>query len=238
MAMKLDLLPTIEKAFYKYLETHPRSNEKLKILHAKISADLQMLLGNNYIVNSLGYGTGKEQKIMGRYIDKTVDITISKKNEKREQIIAGIAVKFVMCNYSQNSNNYFENMLGETANIRCSNIPYFQIFIIPEEMPYYNEKGIITKTENFTYHNVKKYIKLSEDNPVTFLHTPDKTLIIVIKLPSLNISVVNDKEKYRNSYKKAKVGLSSAITTKFGGSVILNDYEDFIKKITHRILSI
>jgi hypothetical protein len=51
-----------------------------------------------------------------------------------------------MQNYSQNSNNYFENMLGETANIRSSNIPYFQIFIIPDEIPYYKkEKGKILR---------------------------------------------------------------------------------------------
>lgn len=64
---------------------------------------------------------GKEMKLDGRYIDKVVDITILKNSKP----IAGIGVKFVMQNYSQNSNNYFENMLGETANIRCANIPYF-----------------------------------------------------------------------------------------------------------------
>ena len=63
---------------------------------------------------------------IGRYINKNVDIVIYKRT-----VIAGIGVKFVMQNYSQNSNNYFENMLGETANIRSKNIPYFQIFVIP-----------------------------------------------------------------------------------------------------------
>ncbi|KKQ67761.1 MAG: hypothetical protein US88_C0011G0012 [Parcubacteria group bacterium GW2011_GWA2_38_27] len=34
-------------------------------------------------------------------------------------------------------------MLGETANIRTSNKEYFQILILSEEMPYYNESGKI-----------------------------------------------------------------------------------------------
>ncbi len=236
--MSLSLLPTIEQSFHKYLNTHPRSNEKLKILHAKISSDLKQLLGNEYVVNSLGFGTGKEQKINGRYIDKTVDITISKKDENADRIVAGIAVKFVMCNYSQNSNNYFENMLGETANIRCSNIPYFQIFIIPEEIPYYNKNNIIKKAEHFTAHNVEKYIKLSEDNPCTFLHTPDKTLIMVVSLPKLDIYQVSDKTKYKESYKNAKMVISDKVKENFSDSVILNDYETFMNKISYRIKAI
>ncbi|WP_049757049.1 hypothetical protein [Mycoplasma crocodyli] len=102
-----------------------------------------MLLGNDYDVHSLGYGNGKEIKIPGRYIDKTVDITIS----KNDSVIAGIGVKFVMSNYKQNSNNYFENMLGETANLRSNNIPYFQIFILPELIPYFDKFGNIRSWE-------------------------------------------------------------------------------------------
>lgn len=70
------------------------------------------------------------------YIDKMEDITIQHKGKD----VGGIAIKFVMQNYSQNSNNYFENMLGETANIRCNSIPYFQVFIILDKLPYYNKQ--------------------------------------------------------------------------------------------------
>lgn len=236
--MSLNLLPTIEQSFHKYLNTHPRSNEKLKILHAKISNDIQKLLGNEYVVNSLGFGTGREQKIKGRYINKTVDITISKKDGNRSHIIAGIAVKFVMCNYSQNSNNYFENMLGETANIRCSNIPYFQVFIIPEEIPYYNKDNKITKVEQFTAHNIEKYVELSKDNPSTFFHTPDKTLIMVVSLPKLDITKIPDKTRYKEKYKNAKVTVSDKVKNVFFDAIILNDYEAFMKKIFHRIKAI
>ena len=32
-------------------------------------------------------------------------------------------------------------MLGETANIRTNSIPYFQIFIIFDKVPYYGKGG-------------------------------------------------------------------------------------------------
>lgn len=131
-----DFVKILEDSFHKYIETSARSNEKLKILHGAISTDLKERLNSEYSISSLGIGNGKEELVLGRYIDKRVDITI-KRNDKP---IAGVAVKFVMSNYSQNSNNYFENMLGETANIRCSDIAYFQVFILLQNMPYF-EKG-------------------------------------------------------------------------------------------------
>ena len=233
--MSFCLLSTIKLAFQKYLTTHPRSNAKLKILHAKISSDLRVLLGNEYLVDSLDLNKGKERKIDGRYNNKTVDITISKLNK---EIVAGIAVKFVMSNYSQNSNNYFENMLGETANIRCASIPYFQILIIPEEMPYYNKQGEITKIDRLTDSHVEKYLKLSEDDPRAYLHTPDKTLLMVLSLPPLDIVQVPNKTKYIKAYIDANIKISTKINPVFQSMVVLNDYNQFIQKVVHRIKAI
>lgn len=78
--------------------------------------------------------------------------------KKGERAVAGLAVKFVMQNYSQNSNNYFENMLGETANIRCGNCPYFQIFIILDKLPYYQRSGELSRWETFTAHNAENML--------------------------------------------------------------------------------
>ena len=132
-------LECITKSFLKFLDTGSRSNEKLKILHGAIAKDLSIRLGDNYQIKSLGFSDNKEGKIKGRYIDKDVDITIYKDSEP----IAGIGVKFVMQNYAQNSNNYFENMLGETANIRSNRIPYFQIFITSKEVFLINGKVLM-----------------------------------------------------------------------------------------------
>ena len=228
-----EFLTVVGNSFKKFLETGSHSNEKLKILHGAIAKDLKGRLGVGYSVCSLGIGDGKEEKLDGRYIDKVVDITI----KHRQKSVAGIGVKFVMQNYSQNSNNYFENMLGETANIRCANIPYFQIFIIPEKLPYYNKQGLIQKWEEFTIHNATKYLTLSEDNIQTSIHTPTKTLLFVIHLPEINQPIV-DKTDYVHFYESKTDFIVSESNTQYGdfsSAVIYNDYEDFIDKVVHYI---
>ena len=228
-----EFLTVVGNSFKKFLETGSRSNEKLKILHGAIAKDLKERLGIGYSVCSLGIGDGKEEKLDGRYIDKVVDITI----KHRQKSVAGIGVKFVMQNYSQNSNNYFENMLGETANIRCANIPYFQIFIIPEKLPYYNKQGLIQKWEEFTIHNATKYLTLSEDNIQTSIHTPTKTLLFVIHLPEISQPIV-DKTDYVHFYESQTDFMVSESSTRYGNfssAVVYNDYEDFIEKVVHYI---
>ena len=228
-----EFLKVVGNSIKKYLETGSRSNEKLKILHGAIAKDLRERLGMGYSVCSLGIGNGKEEKLDGRYIDKVVDITI----KRGQKSIAGIGVKFVMQNYSQNSNNYFENMLGETANIRCANIPYFQIFIIPDTLPYYNKQGLLQKWEEFTVHNAIKYLTLSEDNIQTSIHTPTKTLLFVVHLPEITKPIA-DKYDYVDYYESQTdfvVRESSERYGNFSSAVIYNDYEDFANKVVHYI---
>lgn len=227
-------LGVLGNSFRTYLATGARSNEKLKILHSAISTDLQNRIGYEYKINSLGFGFGHEQSAPGRYMDKMVDITIS----KRGKVIAGIAVKFVMSNYSQNSNNYFENMLGETANLRSNNIPYFQIFIIPDKIPYYDNSKNITKWEEISAHNLAKYIKLSQDNTEVFMHTPNKTFVGIIHLPECGHDVRNFMQ-YKFFYYNRKNEITwSNQHYEFGPSVIFNDYEQFIQKVAYFIKSI
>lgn len=228
-----EFLTVIGDSFKKFLETGSRSNEKLKILHGAIAKDLKQRLGDSYSVCSLGVGLGKEATLNGRYINKVVDITIMRSCMP----VAGIGVKFVMQNYSQNSNNYFENMLGETANIRCAQIPYFQIFIIPEKLPYYDNKGYIQKWEEFTEHNCKKYLTLSKDDIQTAIHTPTKTLLFVVKLPEITRNVYN-KFDYNDYYWKMEdfeVKESNFRYGDFSSAVIYNDYVDFAEKVVHYI---
>ncbi len=231
-----DFLECLSKSFQKFLKTHSRSNEKLKILHGMIAKDLSLKLGENYIIKSLGYKEGKEDKIQGRYLDKNVDITILKNNKP----IVGVGVKFVMQNYAQNSVNYFENMLGETANIRSNDIPYFQIFIIPDQLPYYKNGGEFDHWESFNNHNARKYLILSKDNIGLFFHTPIKTLLFVIKLPDI-IKEIKNKQEYIEYYlnlDEISVKLSQNYYGEFQNSVIFNDYEKYIEKVVHYIKSI
>lgn len=232
-----DFLKCIARSFRRFVETTSRSNEKLKVLHGEIAADFSAQLGSDYTVSSLGFGDGKEGKIAGRYINKNVDITIY---DKENKAIAGIGVKFVMQNYSQNSNNYFENMLGETANIRSANIPYFQIFIIPDKIPYYKKSGTLEHWETFSEHNAEKYFTLSKDNIETFLHTPTKTLLYVVKLPEAKPEPQTQPE-YNAHYKglsSIEISETKQTYSTFGGAIILNDYETFLQKVIHYIKSI
>ena len=231
----LEFLQIIKESFLTCLKTSPRSNEKLKILHCAISVDVKKRLNDNkYTLKSLGYGTGQEQKVKGRYVDKAVDITILENGTS----IAGIAVKFVMSNYSQNSNNYFENMLGETANIRCARIPYYQVFIIPDKIPYYDKANHIKHWEKISEHNLSKYINLSHDNIDMFLHTPNKTFIGIIHL-SGDSTDIKTKQDYSDYYLEHDFEVTySTNDINFGTSIIYNNYELFAEKITNGIKSL
>lgn len=219
-----------------------RSTAKLKPLHGAIAADIAERLGSDYKVWSQGYAEGEERKIEGRYIDKKVDITIEKADTQIP--VAGIGVKFVMQNYSQNSNNYFENMLGETANIRTANCPYFQIFIILDKLPYYKNSGELTKWEEFTDHNMSKYCKLSADDINAYLHTPNKTLICVVHIDPEVSATTNTKDEYLEFYNtridNLRINHSShnynGLTN--NGTIILNNYNSFIEKVYHTIMAL
>lgn len=231
-------LEIIRESFATYLEVGTsRSTAKLKSLHGHIATDLQEKLGKDYSIKSQGYDDDKEGSLIGRYYPKNVDITVSYKGKP----VAGYAVKFVMRNYSQNSNNYFENMLGETANIRSNAIPYFQVFIIFEKVPYYKKGGEFSRYDIISEHNLDKYLKLSADDPNVYFHTPDKTLVILLTLKekSPNHFFINETD-YANYYRSVindsdLVSYSKKIEDKFGNSVVLNNYEDFIVRTCYLI---
>ena len=232
-------LEVIRQSFKTYLDVGTsRSTAKLKALHGHIATDLVERLGEGYTVRSQGYGDDKEGQITGRYYPKNVDIAVCYGGRP----IAGFAIKFVMRNYSQNSNNYFENMLGETANLRSNAIPYFQIFIIFDKVPYYKKGGQFSKYDCISEHNLDKYIKLSADNPNEFFHTPDKTLVVLLHLNERSGSTAfRDDNEYADYYRSViheadTITYSNIIRDTFGNSVILNDYDDFINRTCHLII--
>lgn len=231
----VEFLKVISNSFCRFLQKGTsRSTDKLKPLHGAIARDLQEKLGDDYEIISQGYGNDKEAQIQGRYIGKKVDITVT----KGEKAIAGIAVKFVMQNYSQNSNNYFENMLGETANIRANKCPYFQIFIILDKLPYYKRNKSIQKWETFTEHNAEKYVVLSKDNEDYFFHTPNKTLIYVVHIP--DNEQLHSEEAYMDYYKNLDFDITASKDRfiHMESAVVLNDYESFIGKVYHTIMAL
>ena len=231
-----EFLNIVKESFDRYLETGSRSNEKLKILHGAITKDLHERLGLEYDLHSLGYGDDREVSMTGRYMDKKVDIAV----EKNGSVISAVALKFIMRNYSQNSNNYFENMLGETANIRSAGKPYFQIIIIPSKVPYFKNDGELDHIETITENNLLKYIKLSNDNIEEFMHTPTKTLIYLVDMPEVSLSTVRNNVDYVTYYQTNNnySVMESTEPYGFGNAVIYNDYNKFIDKVVHYIKSI
>lgn len=230
-------LDKVKESFRLYLNTGARSNEKLKPIHAFISDALKDKLNDPELaLCSLRPGNhGGEKSICGRYMDKTVDIAVC----RGEQILGAIGFKFVMSNYKQNSNNYFENMLGETANIRCNNIPYFQVLVLLKELPYYDNSGKIIRIEHINEHNLHKYIKLSEDNIEAFLHTPTKTLIYVVRLSeSLEEQNISNKSEYKEFFKDKDLVVDDEFNGLFKSGVVINDFDTFVQKAASYIKSI
>lgn len=242
-------LNEITKMYNTYLQTHRRSSAKLTNIHGSIANDLQQRLGNQYKVHSLGFNEGKEKEITGRYINKKADISIFKKiNNNKLEEIGGIAFKSIMTNYAQNSNNYFENMLGETANIRANNKCYFQVLIIPETLPYFGEvkkknlKDVVVKNEILTSNHLQKYIKLSNDTPAADKQSPDLMLLYLIKTCNTPIPInpITNNPSRKDWIDYMQQNLNIQLSTQafnFGPTLIYNNYQDFISKVVQQVLS-
>lgn len=234
-------LAAVQSSFKEYLIHGSRSNAKLKPLHGFIANELHRRLDTEqFTISAQGFQSDSERKIDGRYYPKNIDITVDVRSRGSKIVCGGYAVKFIMRNYVQNSNNYFENMLGETANLRSNQVPYFQILIIFDKIPHYDDRGRLQRYEILTEENLHKYVMLSKDDPAFFMHTPDKTLIIVLKLdtyigfgadnPHISHQEYSDfyLEKLNNSNDVVKY--SDVIRDNFENSVILNDYDNFMTR--------
>jgi hypothetical protein len=90
----------------------------------------------------------KEVKVRGLMYDKNVDVTVKYKTND----VGLVSVKFVTSNYKQNSNNYFESMVGECVNLTTTSLPrvfWYNMFVF-ENTPYYDNKNEIQRYEHIT----------------------------------------------------------------------------------------
>ncbi|ROL62472.1 hypothetical protein D9V86_00535 [Bacteroidetes/Chlorobi group bacterium ChocPot_Mid] len=182
MYIEKDFIKAISQSFKKYIEHGSRSTEKLKPIHNYVAQTLQKIFGDIYELHFLSDET-TEMKVKGKYYDKNIDITVAKDNRP----IICLGIKFVTSNYKQNANNYFENMMGETANIQsCKDLPYFQLIILRHQTPYYSKTTQRTgtkepaKIEIIKEHDLQKYINLAYDTP--HAHKPYAMGILLIEL--------------------------------------------------------
>jgi hypothetical protein len=173
-------IEAINKSFEEYNNKGARSTAKLKPVHSFIANYLYEKLDKDYQIYSQGFEEGKEYTIDGKYYPKKEDIVVLSPN--RDPLIA-ISFKFVTSNYKQNSNNYFENLLGETANIRRKNIGFAHLLVLRGHTPYYdknagNKRGDEIKIEVLTNENIAKYVKLFND--MDYPHKPDVLGILIV----------------------------------------------------------
>lgn len=136
-----------------------RSTNKLLPLHKFIAESIKENLENNFKTNfDVFYLNGKEVEINGEFSSKRVDIFISKERdykiiketEKKVQIYLEspnlsfiFSVKFITSNYKQNSNNYFENLIGECVNLKLKGFKFGHLLFFKYPLPYFDKKGEI-----------------------------------------------------------------------------------------------
>lgn len=160
MNIKEQFRKSLEEGYKKYLSVHPRSSEKIIPMHRCISKIILSKLGGEkkgFRIKSMGINDNKEFNFKGKYYSKDIDITIL----YNDKPISGLGFKFITSNYKQNSNNYFENMLGETANLKRADFLYGQVLVFKHKTPYYSsDRKTFTKTEHINDKNIQKYLKL------------------------------------------------------------------------------
>jgi hypothetical protein len=194
-------ITAVEESFHMYKKYRARSTAKLKPIHWYIATVLDSIWGNNFEIHCLGNDAKKypdldeirkrywgykpknirsrEKEVSGRYYPKSVDITIT----QYDKPVFCLGIKFVTSNYKQNANNYFENMMGETANIQAlGDLPYAHLIILRHETPYYekNETEKPKKIEIINDKDIQKYLNLIFDSRQA--HRPEYIGIQVINL--------------------------------------------------------
>ncbi len=234
---------SLEEGYRNYLSIHPRSTQKIMPMHKCIAEIILTKLGGQkegFTIKSMGIGNNKEINYSGKYYSKDIDITILYKNKP----ISGLGFKFITSNYKQNSNNYFENMLGETANLKRTDFLYGQILVFKYKMPYYStDKKTFTKIEHINEKNISKYVKLSNDKIPLLYHKPDLLFLTffetgdeiefekIVKLyEEGELKKINKSEFHKKQLKNVKVKFIE--THKLPKNDFSKDTLEFLKKVS------
>jgi hypothetical protein len=193
-------ITAVEESFRMYKKRGARSTEKLKPIHRYIANVLKSIWGNDFDVHYLGTES-KEWKVTGKYYPKTIDITVTQHGKP----VFCLGIKFVTSNYKQNASNYFENMMGETANIQAlGDLPYAHMIILRHETPYYNKNETKNpqKIEIVNDKDILKYLNLVFDRPQA--HRPYFVAVQVINLDEKTgrVSLTNVEKSFSENVAK------------------------------------
>ena len=169
-------LEAVQGSYQAYLKHGARSNEKLKVLHGWIIEEIGKELGDEYTISGLTHKSSSEKSVEGMYYSKKVDLLVARDN----QHLGVISIKFVQSNYKQNKNNYFEQQLGETANLRSNDIVFGHVIIFTEPIPYYKRDKSISHFEHVSDEVIERYSKLVTDH--RYPHIPDVQALCIVRL--------------------------------------------------------
>lgn len=140
----------------------------------------------------------KEAKVEGKYYPKDIDVAVLKEGEP----VYCLGIKFITSNYKQNANNYFENMMGETANIQANKIPYAHLIIMRYQTPYYkkNFSEKPDKIEIISKKDIQKYLNLIYDSPQA--HRPSELCIFLVDIDETTskVSKTNLKKAFGDDF--------------------------------------
>jgi hypothetical protein len=218
MYSEQEFIKAIEQSFKMYKLHGARSTEKLKPIHKYIANVLQMIWGDEFDVRFMG-DNSKEMTVAGKYYPKDIDVTVTKNN----QPVLCLGIKFVTSNYKQNANNYFESMMGETANIQAlGSLPYVQLIILRYETPYYkkNDAKHPSKIEIVNDKDIQKYLNLMFDTPQA--HRPYSIGIFVI-----NVNESTGKVTLVNADKSFSEQTAKLLKKKLSLTIFFNEIENY-----------
>jgi len=223
------LLKAVGVSYNVYLSHGARSSAKLSSLHGffhdAVEAEVsRRLVGHKVSVRSDRNG---ELTVKGALYPKRVDVAV----EVDGGVVGAISLKFVVTNYKQNANNYFEHLLGETANLRSAQIEYGSFTILPMRPEYLskaagNKRGAVVKKEQLSRENVLKYINL-QNMRTDPAFRPNPLGLLIVDLD-------------RTSTKSSKLdvlGLSNGETETLEKLGNVNRFiDDFTKSIVERVV--
>ena len=148
---KIECLNVCKRAFKKYKEHGSRSNKKTNEIHNyycnminKIITSPSYHCVTEYNVNSHNYSNKKK-----------CDIVLLKNKEP----CAIFPVKFVISNYKQNRNNYWENLTGEATHLKMidNNLKIIPINIFLKQCPYFTNNKVCKNFEKYDKDIFKMY---------------------------------------------------------------------------------
>ncbi len=168
-------LDALRKAWRRGVKS-PRSPHKLDVLHGWIRRELLVGLPDYQVYGRTTEDGSKSQEhtVYGKYYQKKVDIVIA----RGERELGAVSVKLIQSSYKKNSVNYFEQQLGETANLRGQRLVYGNLIFMPHPIPI--KVGDEWRTEYLTDGSLDRYRKLVADHDNIVV--PDMQAIVIATL--------------------------------------------------------